>query len=160
MVGSTGGNVGIAKLIYIDMKQKRQPREWNKAQVFKLECAPKIRKLYIEEPESLRVAIQWIENRKQNPVLTNSLCLSNLGLVSGHFIGLRAYKNRVDRLTDPICPQCREEPQYLKHWLTRCYCDKKMAMFGDYNGELACLTRCPLEVLPPRSTLLGVEPCW
>ena len=69
------------------------------------------------------------------------------------FIGLRAYKNRVDRLTDPICPQCREEPQYLKHWLTRCYCDKKMAMFGDYNGELACLTRCPLEVLPPRSTL-------
>ena len=82
-------------------------------------------------------------------------------LRTGHFIGLRAYKNRVDRVTDPICPQCREEPQDLEHWLTRCPATAKQRwhLFGN-NGELACLTRCPLEVLTlARSTLLGVQPC-
>ena len=33
-----------------------------------------------------------------------------------HFIGLRAYKNRVDRVTDPICPQSSREN--LKIWST------------------------------------------
>ena len=41
-------------------------------------------------------------------------------LRSGHYVGLRAYQNRIDGVSDPTCPQCGEEEQDLEHWLTRC----------------------------------------
>jgi len=56
-------------------------------------------------------------------------------LRSGHFIGLRAYKNRIDRVTDPICHSARRDPQDVGHWSTRCpaTATQRCHLFRDYN---------------------------
>ena len=38
-------------------------------------------------------------------------------LRSGHYLGLRHYRNVVDGVTDPICNLCHESPQTLEHWI-------------------------------------------
>ena len=77
-------------------------------------------------------------------------------LRTGHFIGLRAYKHRIDDTTDPTCNLCNEESQDLEHWLQRCPATaaKRWQLFGEDSGRLDCLGRHPTEVVAlARSTL-------
>ena len=79
-------------------------------------------------------------------------------LRSGHHTAFRAYKNRIDGTTDPLCPLCAQEPHTLEHWLQNCPATaaKRWFLFGEDTGELDCLTKHPLESLSlARSTLLG-----
>ena len=79
-------------------------------------------------------------------------------LRSGHYVGLRAYKNRIDPSTSPTCNLCGEEDQDLEHWLVRCPATAKerLLLFGEHSGSLDCLTRFPRESLTlARRTLLG-----
>ena len=79
-------------------------------------------------------------------------------LRSGHYVGLRAYKNRIDPSTSPTCNLCGEEDQDLEHWLVRCPATAKerLFLFGEHSGSLDCLTRFPRESLTlGRKTLLG-----
>ena len=79
-------------------------------------------------------------------------------LRSGHYVGFRAYKNRIDPSTSPTCNLCGEEDQDLEHWLVRCPATAKerLLLFGEHSGSLDCLTRFPIESLTlARRTLLG-----
>ena len=77
---------------------------------------------------------------------------------TGHYIGFRAYRNRIDGKTDPICGLCGEEPHDLEHWLLRCPATaaERWLLFGDRSGRLDVLTSHPTEVVAlARRTLLG-----
>ena len=79
-------------------------------------------------------------------------------LKSGHYVGLRAYKNRIDPSTSPTCNLCGEEDQDLEHWLVRCPATAKerLLLFGEHSGSLDCLIHFPIESLTlARKTLLG-----
>ena len=71
-------------------------------------------------------------------------------LRSGHYIGLRAYKNRIDGgVTDPTCPHCDEGALYnIEHWVQ---CPALSSLRRDLIGEdyrgLDLLTRFPLEAI-------------
>ena len=81
-------------------------------------------------------------------------------LRSGHFMGLRSYRHRVDGTTDPTCDLCQESPQTLEHWLQHCPATaaQRWALFGEDSGRLDCLTKHPKEALAlARSTLLGAK---
>ena len=81
-------------------------------------------------------------------------------LRSGHFMGLRSYRHRVDGITDPTCDLCQESPQTLEHWLQHCPATaaQRWALFGEDSGRLDCLTKHPKEALAlARSTLLGAK---
>ena len=76
-------------------------------------------------------------------------------LRSGHYLGLRHYRNVVDGVTDPICNLCHESPQTLEHWI-QCpaIAQQSWDLFGGDSGRLDCLTRYPRESLAlARSTL-------
>ena len=68
-------------------------------------------------------------------------------LRSGHYMGLRAHRNRVDGVSDPMCDLCGQEPQTLEHWLQDCPATAVLRheLFGPDSGDLGCLTSHPLE---------------
>ena len=71
-------------------------------------------------------------------------------LRSGHYRGLRAYKNRIDGgLTDPKCPHCDEDALHnIEHWV-QCpaLAHIRRSLIGeDYRG-LDLLTKFPLEAI-------------
>ena len=60
-------------------------------------------------------------------------------LRSGHFQGLRAYKNRIDPKVDATCYICGEEVVMdLKHWLVDCpeVSAEWVSLFGTHLGSL------------------------
>ena len=78
-------------------------------------------------------------------------------LRSGHFLGLRHYRNIVDKVTDPTCDLCRESPQTLEHWLQHCPATAALRwrLFGGDSGRLDCLTRHPRECLALARSTFG-----
>ncbi len=81
-------------------------------------------------------------------------------LRSGHFVGLRAYRHRLDPSVDPTCDLCGEGEQDLIHWLVQCPATEaeRRHLFGPDSGRLDCLTRHPRgSVALARSTLLGAR---
>ena len=64
-------------------------------------------------------------------------------------MGLRAYRGRVDGVTDPICDLCGQAPQTLEHWLQDCPATavRRHQLFGTESGNLGCLTSHPQEAL-------------
>ncbi len=100
-------------------------------------------------------------SRKREERVTSREDQSLLGkLRSGHFMGLRYYRHRVDGTTDPTCDLCQESPQTLEHWLQHCPATaaQRWTLFGEDSGRLDCLTKHPIEALAlARSTLLGAK---
>jgi ribonuclease HI len=83
-----------------------------------------------------------IKNRSDQSLLAK--------LRSGHYIGLRAYKSRIDPTTSPKCNLCdTEEDQDLEHWLQRCPATarERHYRFGEDSGGLNVLTKHPMEVI-------------
>ena len=67
-------------------------------------------------------------------------------LRSGHFQGLRAYKNRVDPQIDANCYICGEDViMDLKHWLVDCpgVSAERVSLFGTHLGRLEWLCEEP-----------------
>lgn len=82
-------------------------------------------------------------------------------LRSGHHMALRAYANRVDGITDPICPLCETEQHTLEHWLLHCpgTARTKQELFGSTEVGLGVLTSHPAESIAlARRTLLDALP--
>ena len=80
-------------------------------------------------------------------------------LRAGHHPALKAYKARIDRVTDPTCPLCEEEDQDMEHWFTRCPGTelKRWLLFGDDSGKLECLTKHPIKAVTLARQTLGVQ---
>ena len=80
-------------------------------------------------------------------------------LRSGHWTGLRAYRARVDRVSDPNCHLCGEGvPQTLEHWFQECPAteQRRRDLFGDEMRDLGCLSRYPMKAIAlARGSLLG-----
>jgi ribonuclease HI len=78
-------------------------------------------------------------------------------LRSGHHIALRAYKNRIDGITNPSCPLCSEEEHSLEHWFTRCPGTElqRRRLFGEDFDKLECLTKSPLKAVALARQTLG-----
>ena len=83
-------------------------------------------------------------------------------LRSGHYMGLRAHRARVDGVSDPTCNLCGQTNQTLEHWLGSCpgTAQQRFRLFGPDSGDLGCLTKHPLGCLSlARNTLfLGERP--
>ena len=83
-------------------------------------------------------------------------------LRSGHYMGLRAHRARVDGVSDPTCNLCGLEPQTLEHWLQTCPATAvwRHELFGVDSGDLGCLTKHPLGsiTLARRTLRLGERP--
>ena len=81
-------------------------------------------------------------------------------LRSGHFVGLMAYRSRIQLGTDPSCPLCDEGcPQDLEHWV-RCPALTRLRhdTYGSDETGLDMLTRSPRNALAlARSSLLGAS---
>ena len=67
-------------------------------------------------------------------------------LRSGHYMGLRAHRARVDGVSDPLCNLCGQADQTLEHWLGSCPAteQQRSLLFGEDSGDLGCLTKYPL----------------
>ena len=80
---------------------------------------------------------------------------------SGHHMALRAYKNRIDGVTDPSCPRCKHPEHTLEHWMLECpeVLEVKNELWGETETGLEVLGTHPREAITlARRTLLGVQP--
>ncbi len=70
-------------------------------------------------------------------------------LRAGHTPLLKAYANQLDKIVDPKCPSCGEEPQTVEHWLQRCpnVVALRQKLFGEPSPPLSVLTTNPGSVL-------------
>ena len=66
-------------------------------------------------------------------------------LRAGHCHHLMAYCRIVNPLADPLCPDCKEEPEEIEHWLIRCpaWETVRRDVFGDRPPPLSALARAP-----------------
>ena len=80
-------------------------------------------------------------------------------LRSGHWTGLRAYRARVDRVSDPNYHLYGEGvPQILEHWFQECPAteQRRQDLFGGELRDLSCLSRYPIKAIAlARNSLLG-----
>ena len=109
-----------------------------------------------EEQRSMRMSIGWLEDNLTDR-LTDRPKTDKLRY--GPFTGLRAYKARVDRVSDPNCHLCGEGvPQTLEHWFQECPATEKRCrdLFGAQLSDLSCLSRYPIKAIAlARNLLLG-----
>ena len=84
---------------------------------------------------NMRIENSSHQNEKKYYLINNNTILST------PLTGLRAYQNRIDGSTDPTW--CKEEPQDLQHWLTRCPATaaQRWLLLREHSGNLDCLTR-------------------
>jgi len=79
-------------------------------------------------------------------------------LRSGHHLSFRAYKHRIDQVTNPHCLHCPGEDHNLEHWLTKCAqtSSARMRIFGTLDPGLQVLSTNPAGALElARETLLS-----
>ena len=83
-------------------------------------------------------------------------------LRSGHCMGLRAHRARVDEVSDPTCNLCGQADETLEHWLGSCPMTdpQRFRLFGADSGDLGCLTKHSLGSisLARRTLRLGERP--
>jgi ribonuclease HI len=107
--------------------------------------------------ERSREVYRCLSKDKERQVSSRSEQTLLAKLRSGHHTSLQEYKNRIDKVTDPICPLCREEEHTLEHWFTKCPAteNQRRKLFGEDNGKLECLTKYPLKAAALARQTLG-----
>ena len=78
---------------------------------------------------------------------------------SGESLLFMAFKNKIDRVTDPTCYLCGEAPHDQEHWMKFCpgTLEKRMRLFGnEYFDRQEALTKFPTKAVAlARETLRG-----
>ncbi len=78
-------------------------------------------------------------------------------LRAGHTPLLKAYANFLDPSADPLCPEYKEEPPTIEHWLLRCprLNARRQNIFGSLSPPLKVLNADPERVLVFARVTLG-----
>ena len=108
--------------------------------------------LCIKDPpiahERTRVVYEGYSRGRESSITNRSDQALLAKLRSGHYMGLRAYRHRIDGVTDPTCRRCGEEPEDLVHWL---HCPatlvERRRHFGAEHEGLGVLTLFPKEAV-------------
>ena len=108
--------------------------------------------LCIKDPpiahERTRVVYEGYSSGRESGIKNRSDQALLAKLRSGHYMGLRAYRHRIDGVTDLTCRRCGEEPEDLVHWLNypATLVERRRWFGAEYEG-LVVLTLFPKETV-------------